>query len=246
MHYTHHGDYSGAYMLAHHIIRYGEFPMTGPDTGLGTYLSSPMNYYVAALILLFKDDIVFFGIVHVIIQSFSILLIYWLTRRLFNNRSAVVATIFFAFAQNAIQQAAFPWEPYIAQFFAILSSLLLTLSYQKKNFRVLVAAIVTFIVAISYHYSAAAMIPLFVVLTFLILRSINATIRKSISTIVIAILTVLITHFPSLWYAQNLVLPIVLDVLTKSATTSPVHTIPRILLHTHVILKSIVLNARYF
>ncbi|MEK7083501.1 MAG: hypothetical protein AAB972_04965, partial [Patescibacteria group bacterium] len=54
-------DYSRDYLVAHHIISYGEVPLTGPDGKFGTTHSSPVYFYFLALLLGIRDNIVWLG-----------------------------------------------------------------------------------------------------------------------------------------------------------------------------------------
>ena len=55
-HYSYQSDYNRDYLVAHHIVAYHEFPLTGPDGEFGSAGNSPAYFYLLTLPLLLKDE----------------------------------------------------------------------------------------------------------------------------------------------------------------------------------------------
>ena len=164
------------YLVASHIVQYGEFPMAGPVAG-GLLHTSPLYFYALASILLIKNDLLFLGLVNIFFQILAIGILYIFAKRIFGLQIAVGAAILFGLSQFAITHSLKIWQPYIAEPFLYLSYLLLLISYQRKKFASLLMAIFVFIFSGALWGVMFFAAPLFAILVFVILRNQKARLR---------------------------------------------------------------------
>lgn len=173
-------DESGRdYLIAHHIVKYHEFPLVGPpDEGRYIFRNGPIYHYFLAVQLLIKDDPFFLGISNVLLQMINIGIIYFIAKRLFGSIPALLASTVFAVGDYFLSQSAYIHQPNIMQPFANLSYLLLVIGYKKRQYFFLLASVTILLIAASLHRSAVVQIPLMLGLIFVILRSWRVGLKK--------------------------------------------------------------------
>lgn len=155
------------YLVASHIVADQEYPFMGPWNGvLGSIKNSPLYYYVLAGLLLIRNDIMFLGIVNVLLQLATGWMIYLLAKKMFGEITGLFAAALFLFSRLNLVQSSEMWQPYLMQPFLNLSFLLMFMSYEKKNLSLLLISIFTFIFAAAIHNSVFVLAPTFFVLAF--------------------------------------------------------------------------------
>lgn len=107
-------DYYRDFLVANHIVRYGEIPLTGPDNKFGSTLSSPFYFYFLAMFLLINDNIVFLGVINIFLQFFLLILVYFLARNLFGEDVAIIAVLLVSFMEWSLIVG--PQQPNYMQF----------------------------------------------------------------------------------------------------------------------------------
>ncbi len=189
-------DSNRDYLVAHHIVEYQEYPLTGPFAAVTRTRNSPSYYYFIAAFAFIKDDPIFLRVVSSFLQVITIFIIYKLAKKLFDFPTAILASILISFNRYSLTQAAYIWQPWVMQPFINLSYLLLLLSYQKKNYYLLLFSILSFIFAGSIHTSVFAITPIFLVATIAILRTQNAHTKHYLGTSVVGIGAFLAFYLP--------------------------------------------------
>ncbi len=193
-----HPDYNDEFLVASHLVTYGEFPINGPDGLFGTELVSPLYFYFLSSMLFIYPDIKFLSFVNVILQILTLLGVYALARILFGKRTGLIALMLFTFANGVVFQSHMIWQPYVMQPFAILSYLLLVLGYKRKNKNLVGWSIVAFFVSMAFHYSMMVIAPVYFMLVVLTLRSMSVRIKDYIYSGIIAFSTVVALYLPSI------------------------------------------------
>lgn len=202
------------YLVLHHMAAYHEFPLTGPFAAVTRSRNSPTYYYLFLPFILIKDDPSFIREINIIFQIITIFIIFKLAKRLFGLETAVMTSIIFSFNLYSLLQSAFLWQPWAMQPFVNLSYLMLLISYQKQNYKLLLCSALCFVFAGSLHISAFALTPLFVVLSIIILKSQKATLGNYLGFIGIMLLSYLAFFTPVfIAFSQN---PIILPPLSSS------------------------------
>lgn len=195
-----HDESSRDYLVANHIYKYHEFPLTGPhDEGRYFLRNSPFYYYFLASLLYIQDSLNFLERVNVLLQLANIVIIYLLAKRLFGIYSALLSSAVFALGNYFISQSSILWQPYIMQPFVNLSYLLLIIAYQKRNYSLLIVSVITFLLAATLHRSTLAQLPVMLLLIFFILKSWKAHLVTYISTVITFVAINLLLYLPVLF-----------------------------------------------
>lgn len=205
-------DGSRDFLVAHHIVKYHEFPSTGPaNSDYSTLKNSPLYFYFLAFFLLFNDNFIFLGLINVFLQMATIIIIYLLAKKMFNPSIAIIASTLFNFSQSILIQSNFLWQPWVSQPFVNLSYLLLFIFYRKKNYLFLILGISFFIFAGVLHRSNFALIPLISFIIWVILKQnsykninfITKSINKYFFIIIYSFLLIVLFNLPLIIYFIN-------------------------------------------
>lgn len=166
-----HGEYTMAYLYAHHIVAHQDFLLAGDGNSVWPSLkTSPLYYYLLAAFLFIKDGVIFLGFINVLFQVGTLVLVYLLARMLFGTGTALIASILFGISDEILRQSIYVWHPWVMQLFANGSYVLLVLGYLKKTYVPVLLSIFFLIFAAALHSSAFSLVPLFMVGTFFILK----------------------------------------------------------------------------
>jgi len=195
-----HDENSRDYLVANHIYKYHEFPLAGPgDEGRYFLRNSPFYFYFLASFLFMQDSLNFLEMVNIFLQLANIVIIYLLAKRLFGVYPALISSAIFAFGDYFVSQSNILWQPYIMQPFVNLSYLLLAIGYQKRNYPLLIIAVIIFLLAATLHRSAIAQLPLIILVILLILKSWKAKLMIYVSTVITVIVVQLLLYLPVLF-----------------------------------------------
>ena len=181
-------DFDRAYNLINGIY----VPLAGPETTGGGRLPGPLLYFLLAIPLIFQksyESIYFF---HFLINSGSLLLIFFTVKRYFGFKEGVFSAIFLSIDLSHIDTVAFPINPsFIIPLLILFLGLILEFSV-KRNTKVFPLMFLLITLAIQMHYSVATyyLIPITAALVF--------RIRIPFKTIALTLLIVSAT-FSSYW-----------------------------------------------
>lgn len=168
-------DVTRDYLIAHHIVAYGEFPTIGPVNSIYAQLpNSPFYYYFLAAPLLVYDNIYTIAALNVFLQFVIIVALYGLAYVLFGKNVALLTGILLLFNQQVISQTYVMWQPHAAQAFFYLSYFFLALGYTRKHYQAIVAAAVCFMTGVGMAFYGFPVLPIFIVLIALSLREIKS------------------------------------------------------------------------
>ncbi|TSC77841.1 MAG: Uncharacterized protein G01um101429_942 [Parcubacteria group bacterium Gr01-1014_29] len=195
-----HSDYNRDYLVAHHIVAYHEFPLTGPDGEFGSYGNSPAYFYLLALPLLLKDDIVFLGIFNLLLQMVGLIIMYLLARSMFGKQAGLIAFVLFGLAGFIVAQSNFVWQPWIMQPFFLLSLLLLHRAHHYKKYGLLLFSIGAFLFSATLHQSVYAIAPVYIFAVILMLRMQWKSLAASAGVFGMFVTTFIVLHVPLLFY----------------------------------------------
>lgn len=194
-------DTNRDYMVAHHIVHYGEVPLTGPEGLAGSRHSSPVYYYFLASLVAIQDNIIFLGYVNLFLRIFVLLEVYILATNLFNKKVGVTAAFLYSISMANIEQARFFWQPYLMEPFLLLSYLLLFWAYRKKNYFFLLASIIIFIFSTTIHPPAFGILPIYLFAIIFVLRLQQRTLRYTAGVFLTFSAALFLGYFPILLYA---------------------------------------------
>lgn len=190
------------YLVGKHILLYKEIPLTGPcclwNGVFGPIRNNPVYYYFIALILTIKEDILFLGLVNILLQLLTLIILYILAKKLFGKSCALIATLLFGISAPILKQSLFFWQPHAMQPFVNLSYLLLLLFYLNRSYTLLSASIVAFVFAASLHNPPYAILPTFILLILFSLKRQNRPISYYFSALATFGLSLFLTYLPLL------------------------------------------------
>ncbi len=117
------GDGTRDFLVANHILKYGERPIFGPfnllfDSGI---FNSPLYFYILSLMLAPFNHILTLSMVNIFLQLACIVLIYLIAKKLFDAKTAFIAVALFSFNPAVLQQSDFIWQPFLMQTVVLLA-----------------------------------------------------------------------------------------------------------------------------
>lgn len=136
------GDGSRDFLVASHIVKYGEFPSTGPYNLLATVgiNNSPVYFYVLAALLTPFNHPLTLSFFNIILQTISLILVYLIARIMFGRGAGLLASSIFAFNPQIIKQSEYIWQPYLMQPVALLALYLLLRGLKVRSYLTLLFA----------------------------------------------------------------------------------------------------------
>ena len=156
-------DSARDYLVAHHIVKFGETVQLGPWNGIFGNLSTPVYFYFLSLFLTIHDSTFVLQLVNSILQIINVGIIYIFTKKLFSPSTAIIAVLFLVSSYTLSQQAVNFFQPNIMIPFISLICLLLFQSYTNRSFLLLLLTSVVFAFATALHNSAFGFLPLFLI-----------------------------------------------------------------------------------
>lgn len=208
------GDGTRDYLVANHILTYHQFPLTGPynyffDNGI---VNSPLYFYLLAILLIPFNNILSLSLINISLQILTLLLIYFIGKRIFSRNVAILGTTIYSLNPEIIKFADFIWQPSLMQPVILLA--LYFLIRPQTNLLFLQIGLVLFSLALTIHNTALSWLPIFIVLTFLILKKLKKSLIYSFATLSIIPLSLIIFHSPLFFfYKVNTDFKISLDFL---------------------------------
>lgn len=194
------------YLVAHHILKYHEYPSVGPMGFFGHFNNSPVYYYLLSLFLLIKDEFQFLGYINILLFLLTIIIIYFIGKEIFNKHTGLVATMLYSlsFIQFTNKQTVYIWQPWVMMPFINLSLLLLVLYYKKRNYPLLIFSIVMLILSAAIHPSAFYAVPFFfIIVSFLLIKSVRYL--HLFYAFLTAIITLLLLYSPVFLYGSDVI-----------------------------------------
>lgn len=200
----HNGELSRDYLVARHIAFYNEFPLTGPSNQVFTFLrSSPLYYLFLAGFVNLYDDILFLGIINILLQSITIGIVYSIAALSFDRKTGIISAVLFGVSYTNFDQSQAAWQPFLMQPFANTSFLMLLLWYKKKNYLFLILSILTLLIAEAFHHSVLSLMPVFFACIAFILWSKEHRFLRVGGVIATFFSVFLLIYFSSLLYGAR-------------------------------------------
>lgn len=147
------------------MIDIHHFPLIGPPTSVGNIYLGPLYYYMML------PPMAFFGLSPIgasvmvaLIGVATVALIYYLGKKWFNRKSALIASFLYAISPVTIAYSNFSWNPNPTPFFALLGIMGLFRVNKTGNFLWFIMTGIFFAAALQMHYLATMLVPIGVVL----------------------------------------------------------------------------------
>lgn len=194
-----HVDVLRDYLIADHILTYGELPLVGPDGYFGPNTNSPVYYYIVAGLLAIENHVLFPGLVNVFLQTLCIVIVFLIGQRLFGNSTGIAAAALFAFSGGIVLQSVQMWQPHLMQVFLLLSLLLLLRAHQERDMKNLYGSVALFTGAGVLHSSVFALGVPYLFILLLLLRQWRAPFYQYLIALCIGV-GVMLAAFASVIY----------------------------------------------
>lgn len=146
------GDQGRDAMVVANIFKNLDPVFIGPVTSIGNMYLGPFYYYfmLPFLFLSYPSPI---GPVYAVagLSVLTVFLLFQITKKVFDRRTAILASIFFTFSASVVNLARFSWNPNPAPFFSLLMFYFTYLSW-KKDSKYWLLVSVCFSILIQLHY----------------------------------------------------------------------------------------------
>jgi len=166
------GDQGRDYLVAKDIILYHKFPILGPQTSIPWIYLGPFFYYFLAFFLwLGKFSPVWPAYGTALFGVLAIYLIYILGKKLFEEKTGLIAAFFYAISPYAVLQSRIALHPSILPVFIILFLIflfdLITFPPRRNprrfggaTIRGVLFLVAVFLISVQLHLSAVLLIPI--------------------------------------------------------------------------------------
>lgn len=162
------GDGTRDYLVANHILKYHEVPLTGPYNLLyeNGIRNSPFYFYLLSFLLLPFNNILTLSFLNILMQTGLILLIYLIVRKIFDQKTALLTVLLYSFNWEVLHQSDFIWQPNLMLGAMALSAWFLTQAFFKKNYFKLLLSVFFLSLSFILHSSAFPWVVVFLILSF--------------------------------------------------------------------------------
>lgn len=187
------------YLVARHIVYFGEVPTVGPWNSLltGAFRNSPLYYYILAAIVFVQDSLLAISIVNIVLQIAAAFFIYLTGRYLFSSATGLLAAFLFTTSAINLVQSGEMWQPYLMQSFVSFAYALFALGLAKKEVRFVYFGSAIFAVSGALHNSAYPLFP--VVLLAAYFSAKKKRLRSIIVSSTIFFVTLLVFYLPNIY-----------------------------------------------
>lgn len=171
------GDSARDYLVAHHIVRFGEFPLVGhAASGFNSnFYYPPLYFYILATFMYVSANPFFIITCFALLNTMSIIMIYLIGKNLFSKTVGLLAAFFSAFSVNMVNNSRSIWSIYMSAPLFIISFFFLINGLRKfDNLNSRISLVVSFtflIIAGVINYTVLSLIVMyFIILLVRLLR----------------------------------------------------------------------------
>lgn len=168
------GDTARDYMVARHVVKYHEYPLTGPNNAVYDALrASPLYYYLLSIPIAINDNVYSIGVLNVLLQAVAISSLYGLAFILFGQTTAIVTAILLLFNQELFFQSFYMIQAHFGYAFFNLSYFFLSLGYVRRSYNTVFTGTILFTLGCSVAFHGFPALFGFLLITFAILKSLR-------------------------------------------------------------------------
>lgn len=197
------GDGTRDYFVANHIVTFGEYPLLGPfnllyETGI---YNTPVYYYLLAFFLKFYNSVFTLGVVNIFFQIGTVLLIYFIAKKMFDEKVALLSILLFSFNPEILAQSDYIWQPHLSQFFAYLALFLSVLFYKNNRYIFLIYGGLILALSFALHNSSFPWIPVFFIISSILLKNRNLNILYYLGVLAAFVSFLLVLYAPTILFS---------------------------------------------
>lgn len=154
------GDQGRDVTIIKDFLKNGNLFFIGPQTSIGNmYLGPYFYYFIAPSLLISNYSPVGPAIFIALISVATVALIFFVSRKWFNEKTAYIAAFLYAISPVVIKYSNFIWNPNIMPFFSLLFVYLFFQTFKAKKYKYFIYASLAFIMALNSHFLALALLP---------------------------------------------------------------------------------------
>lgn len=154
-------DVARDYLVARHIVKYKEYPTIGPWNSVYASLrNSPVYYYVLSFFVSIRDDMMFLGLVNVVLQLAVVFFVYMIANELFGPPTAIIGASLYGLSTHAQELATFMWQPQVMLPFLSAGYWFVSRGYNKNCPPCILAGSALLGFSVVLHFSAVTILPL--------------------------------------------------------------------------------------
>jgi len=164
------GDQGRDTLIVKRMIVNHEWTLLGPNASVAGFYTGPIYYYfMLPFLWLFNLNPVGPAVMEGIFGLLTILLVFWLSRKIWNDRVALVAATLTAFSPKMVEVSRFAWNPNPIPMFTLLMIGALLLAYKKNNSIFVFVAATALGIIVQLHYSGLVLCAVFGAIVFFVL-----------------------------------------------------------------------------
>lgn len=222
------GEYHRDFIVGSYMLKYHEFPSVGPWSGIFYPLrNSPVYYYFVALLLIPKNDFYFLGYAHIVLQTFTIFIVYLIGKLLFRPPVGLAAAFLYGFSQVTVHQSEYIWHLYAVSLFTNPAFLFLILAHLKKKFAFVLLSIFFMLLAVAIQSSVAVLLPVYFFIIFFILKNQKRQLNYYLMALLFSSILLLIFFLPVVIFHLNKNYDTI-EIILKRLTFSPTLVFPNL------------------
>ena len=154
------GDQGRDVTIIKDFLQHGNLFFIGPQTSIGNMYLGPYFYYlIAPSLLLSAYNPVGPAIFIAILSVATVALIFFISKKWFNPKTAYIASFLYAISPVVIKYSNFIWNPNIMPFFSLLFVYFFFESFRVKKYHYFLYASLAFVMVMNSHYLGLALLP---------------------------------------------------------------------------------------
>jgi 4-amino-4-deoxy-L-arabinose transferase-like glycosyltransferase len=154
------GDQGRDIVIIKDFLKNGNLFFIGPQTSIGNMYLGPYFYYlIAPSLLLANYSPVGPAIFIALISIATVALIFFISKKWFNPKTAYIASFLYAISPVTIKYSNFIWNPNVMPFFSLLFIYFFFESFKSKKYHYFLYASLAFIMVMNSHYLGLALLP---------------------------------------------------------------------------------------
>lgn len=164
-------DQGRDFLVVWRIINQRDLTALGPSlSNLGQVYLGPIYYYILAIWLpIFHFNPIGGRVLMVVFGLFTIILLFFFAKELFNKKIAILATLLYAVSCYTIVALRFAWNPNPIPFFALLTIFAFYRWYKYNKIFYFYLMVVSLVIILQLHILCLFLVPVLIIL-FIFLR----------------------------------------------------------------------------
>lgn len=183
----------------------GNLFFIGPQTSIGNMYLGPYFYYLIAPSLLISNfnpvgPAIFIALLNIL----TVYLIYYISKRWFDEKTALISAFLFSISPVVIKYSNFIWNPNIMPLFSLLFVYFFFEAIKTKKYHLFLYASLSFVMVMNSHYLGLALLPFtgvyWLYSFYKIIKNKNKELKPFVKYTLLAFLIFLISLTPQIMF----------------------------------------------